>query len=83
MRFDENPFTCRCQKRRQKGLRVSDLVLLLVIFKWHHGSKGVKNKIKNKKEGTFQKNELSALNFRFLVGLACGQVCLQARMVLQ
>ena len=31
------------QKRRQKGSRVSYLVLLLVVFKWHHGSEGVKH----------------------------------------
>ena len=42
MCFDENPFTCRCEKRRQKGLRVSNVALLLVVFKWHHGSEGVK-----------------------------------------
>ena len=39
--FDENPFTCQV-KRRQKGSRVSNFALLLVIFKWHHGSEGVK-----------------------------------------
>ena len=31
------------QKRRQKSSRVSYLVLLLVVFKWHHGSEGVKH----------------------------------------
>ena len=30
------------RKRRQKGLKVSNFVLLLVVFKWHHGSEGVK-----------------------------------------
>ena len=30
------------QKRRQKGLRVSDFALLWVVFKWNHGSEGVK-----------------------------------------
>ena len=30
------------RKRRQKGLRVSNFALLLVVFKWHHGSEGVK-----------------------------------------
>ena len=29
------------RKRRQKGLKVSNLALLLVVFKWHHGSGGV------------------------------------------
>ena len=28
-------------KRRQKCLKVSDFALLLVVFKWHHGSEGV------------------------------------------
>ena len=28
-------------KRRQKGLRVSNFPLLMVVFKWHHGSEGV------------------------------------------
>ena len=32
-------------KRRQKGLRVSNLALLLVVFKWYHGSEGVKNQL--------------------------------------
>ena len=39
--FDENPFTYQV-KRRQKGSRVSNFALLLVVFKWHHGSEGVK-----------------------------------------
>ena len=30
------------RRRRQKGLSVSHFALLLVIFKWHHGSEGVK-----------------------------------------
>ena len=30
------------RKRRQKGLRVSNFTLLLVVFKWHHGSEGIK-----------------------------------------
>ena len=38
MRFDENPFICQSEK----GQRVSNFVLLLVIFKWHNGSKWVK-----------------------------------------
>ena len=41
VRFDQNPFTLLVQKRRQKGLRVSNLALLMVVFKWHHGSEGV------------------------------------------
>ena len=28
-------------KSRQKGLSVSNIALLLVVFKWHHGSEGV------------------------------------------
>ena len=31
-------------KRKQKGLRVSSITFVLVIFKWHHGSEGVKDK---------------------------------------
>ena len=35
-------------KRREKQLRFSNIVLLIVVFKWHHGSEGVKlNKPKN------------------------------------
>ena len=30
------------RNRKQKGLKVSHLVLLLVVFKWLHGSEGVK-----------------------------------------
>ena len=33
IRFDENPLTCQCKKRKQKGLKVSNIVLLLVVFK--------------------------------------------------
>ena len=29
------------RKRRQKGLRGLRFALLLVVFKWHHGSEGV------------------------------------------
>ena len=29
------------RKRRQKGLKVSNFALLLVVFNWHHGSEGV------------------------------------------
>ena len=35
--------------RRQKGLRVSHFALLWVVFKWHHGSEGVKVKMYNHK----------------------------------
>ena len=31
------------QKRRPKGLRVSNFALLWVVFKWPHGSEGVKH----------------------------------------
>ena len=41
VRFGENAFTCQA-KRKRKGLTVSHFVLLLVIFKWHQGSEGVK-----------------------------------------
>ena len=45
-----SPFTCQCEKENRKALRVSNLALLLVVFKWHHGSEGVKPgvKIRNK-----------------------------------
>jgi len=39
--FDKTLFTCRCKKRKQKGVRVSNMVLLLGIFKQHHGSEVV------------------------------------------
>ena len=45
VRFEENPFTCQCENR-QDCLSVSNFVLLWVIFKWHHGSEGVKYKFK-------------------------------------
>ena len=32
-------------KRTHKGLRVSNVALLWVVFKWRHGSKGVKDQI--------------------------------------
>ena len=41
MRFHKNPFML-VLKRRQKGLSVSNLEFLLVVFKWHPGSEGVK-----------------------------------------
>ena len=51
MRLDENPFTCSQsggeKRRSQKGLRVSDFALLSVVFKWHHGSEGVKESIRD------------------------------------
>ena len=40
--FRWKSFHMPVQKRRQKGWRVSDLALSLVVFKWHHGSEGVK-----------------------------------------
>ena len=42
MRFEGDPFTCPCEKRRQEDLRVSDFTRLWVDFKWNHGSEGVK-----------------------------------------
>ena len=47
------------QKRRQKGWRVSNLVLLLVVFKWHHGREGVKDlwgSLDSRDQKTKQKN---------------------------
>ena len=44
------------KRRRQKQLRVSNVALLLVIFKWHHGSEGVKREQKRN-----QWNEISAV----------------------
>ena len=41
MRFDENPLTCQCE-REDKGLMASGFELLLVVFKRHGGSEGVK-----------------------------------------
>ena len=36
-------FPMPVSKGKQRGLRVSNLALLLVVFKWHHGSEGVKS----------------------------------------
>ena len=52
MPFDKIPFTCQVQKRRQKRLRVSNLALLWVVYKWHHGSEDVKENA-----GTIQKHQ--------------------------
>ena len=43
VRFDENRFTCQCKKRKQNCLKVSNFALLIVVFKWHHCSEGVKS----------------------------------------
>ena len=40
--FSWKSFHMPAGKRRQKGLRVSNFVLLWVVFKWYHGSEGVK-----------------------------------------
>ena len=40
--FWSNSFHMPVQKRKQKGLRVSDFALSLVVFKWRHGSERVK-----------------------------------------
>ena len=37
---DESPFTCQYWKRR---LKVLNFTHVLVVFKWHHRSEGVKN----------------------------------------
>ena len=37
VRFDENPFTCQCEKE-DRSLRVSYFAPLLVIFKWRHNN---------------------------------------------
>ena len=34
-----------------KGLRASNFALLKVVFKWHHGSEGVKDSSKSSLEG--------------------------------
>ena len=39
--FQWKSFHMTVWKIRQKQFRVSDFALLLVIFKWHHGSEGV------------------------------------------
>ena len=44
MRCDESPSEKSAKKktkRRQKGLKVSNFTVLVVVFKWHHGSEGV------------------------------------------
>ena len=41
MSFDQKSFHMPVRKRRQKGLKVSEIALLLVVFKWHRGSEGV------------------------------------------
>ena len=45
-RFWWQSFHMTVQKRKQNGLRVSNSALLLVVLKWHHGSKGVKGGLK-------------------------------------
>ena len=40
--FGWKSFYVPMQKRRQKGLMVSNFTPLLVVFKWYHGSEGVK-----------------------------------------
>ena len=46
MHFDESLFTCQCEKENEQAedRRVSNftLLVLLVVFKWHHCSEGVK-----------------------------------------
>ena len=49
--FPENLFTSRCEK--EKGLKVSNLAILLVVFKLHHGSGGV-NDIQNVLSSAFR-----------------------------
>ena len=41
MHFDGDPFTCQCEKQKQKSLRVSNFALLWVVFKLRFGSEGV------------------------------------------
>jgi len=43
MRIDEIPFACESEKEKKEGLRISTIALLLVVFKWHHGSQRVKH----------------------------------------
>ena len=52
MRLDKNPFTRRCEKRMQKGVRVWDFALLWLVFKWRHGSEGVN--LRRPEDGHFQ-----------------------------
>ena len=62
IRFDENAFTCQCEKKRKKRrcLRVSNFILLLVVFKIHHGSEGVKP-YKQIRFSSFDRRKLSCL----------------------
>ena len=39
--FWSKSFHMPVQKRRQKGLMISNFTLLLAVFKWHHGTEGV------------------------------------------
>ena len=41
-RFEENRFICQCEKEDKNAEWVSNLALLLVVLKWHHGSEVVK-----------------------------------------
>ena len=44
-RFAGDRFTCQCekedQKKKKKSLRVSNFALLWIVFKWHHGMRGL------------------------------------------
>ena len=45
IRFDVNPFSCRCKKEvTENGVKVSNLALLFVVFKRRHSNEGVQNK---------------------------------------
>ena len=67
LHFDGDPFSFHMPvwKRRQKGLRTSNFALLWVIFKWHHGSEGVKNNPllkKKKKKAEKRLNKVSKVS---------------------
>ena len=63
-RFDENPFSCQCEKENKKGLSVSDLALLLVVFKSHHGTKGVNSPYGIcRRKATFEEEEWKTVTY--------------------
>ena len=69
VRFDENHFTCQCKKRKQNCLKVSNFALLMVVFKWHHCSEGVKSPFAGNKNRLQQKE---------LIATAVDNFCLWA-----
>ena len=57
MRFNENSSQSQCEKKR-RSLEGSNFALLLVVFKWHHGSQGVKKGLKRRAAGAGQDTDL-------------------------